>query len=294
MNRKMIALAIVALALVSLACSININLPNIQTKTGPTVIEDINVPFLTDKQAIADITLNFGAGKLNLQPSATSELISGTATYNVADFKPAVTIDSNNINIEQGNLKLIGIPAFNENIINDWNFSFGNSPLSLVIKAGAYTGDFELGGLSIHRLEVTDGASKVNLSFSKPNLVEMTALKYTTGASQVTLTGLGNANITDLSFSGGAGNYTLDFSGQLNRNMTVSIEAGVSTVTIIVPTGVPAQLTTDGSLITVNTSGGWEQSGNTYQLSGSGYTITILAKMGAGNLRLETSSQKMK
>lgn len=293
MNRKMIILAIVALALVSLACSININLPITTVKTGPTVTENINVPFLAEKQATADVTLNFGAGKLNLQPGATNELISGTATYNVTDFKPVVTIDSNNINIEQGNLKMIGIPIF-ENIINDWNFSFGVSPMSLAIKAGAYTGDFELGGLSIHRLEVTDGASKVNLSFSKPNLVEMATLKYTTGASQVTLTGLGNANVTDLSFSGGAGNYTLEFSGQLNRNMTVSIDAGVSTVTVIVPAGVPAQLTTDGSLITVNTSGGWEQTGNTYQLSGSGYTITILAKMGAGSLKLETSRQGIK
>jgi len=293
MNRKIIILAIVALALVSLACSININLPITTVKTGPTVTENINVPFLAEKQATADVTLNFGAGKLNLQPGATNELISGTATYNVTDFKPVVTIDSNNINIEQANLKLTNIPAFNENIINDWNFSFGNSPMSLVIKAGAYTGNFELGGLSVHRLEVTDGASKVNLSFSKPNLVEMTTLKYTTGASRVTLTGLGNANVTDLSFSG-AGNYTLDFSGQLNRNMTVSIDAGVSTVTVIVPAGVPAQLTTDGSLITVNTSGGWEQTGNTYQLSGSGNTITILAKMGAGSLRLETSRQGIK
>jgi hypothetical protein len=65
-------------------------------------------------------------------------------------------------------------------------------------------------------------------------------------------------------------------------------------VTVIVPAGVPAQLTTDGSLITVNTSGGWEQTGNTYQLSGSGYTITILAKMGAGSLKLETSRQGIK
>ena len=50
--------------------------------------------------------------------------------------------------------------------------------MNLVIKAGAYEGNFELGGLSIHSLEVTDGASKVDVSFSKPNLVEMTTFKY--------------------------------------------------------------------------------------------------------------------
>lgn len=289
MNRKMIILAIVTLALVSLACSITVNLPNTQVKTGLTVTDNINIPFLADKQAIADVTLNFGAGKLNLQPGATAELISGTATYNVTDFKPVVTSDSTNIKIEQGNLKLTGIPTINSSVVNNWNLSLGNSPISLAIKAGAYEGTYELGGLSIHSLEVTDGASTVNLSFSKPNLVEMTTLKYTTGASKVSLAGLGNANLTDLSFNGGAGDYTLDFTGQLNRNMTVSIESGVSSVTVIVPAGVPAQLTTEGSLISVTTSGGWGQTGNTYQLFGSGYSITILAKMGAGTLRLETS-----
>lgn len=294
MNRKMIILAVVALALVSLACSININLPVTQVKTGPTVTDKINVPLLADKQAIAEVTLKFGAGNLDLQPGAVSELISGTATYNVADFKSVVTIDSNNINIEQGNLKITEIPNFNRDIVNDWNFSLGNSLLSLVINAGAYTGDYELGGLSIHRLDVTDGASKVNLSFSKPNLVQMTSLNYTTGASEVTLKGLANANTTDMTFRSGAGNYTLDFSGNLQSNMDVTVEAGVSSVTIAIPQGMNAQVLTETGLMTVSASGSWQQQGTTYSLAGSGNTITVHAKLGAGNLKLETISSSIK
>jgi hypothetical protein len=294
MNRKMIILAIVAIALVSLACSININLPFTQIKTGPTVTENINVPFLADKQSTADVTLKFGVGNLNLQPGAVTDLISGTASYNVTDFKPVVTIDSNNINIEQGNLKLTGIPNFNQDIVDDWKFSLGNSPMSLVINAGAYTGEFELGGLSIHRLEVSDGASKVNLSFSKPNLVAMESMQYATGASEVTMKGLANTNTTDFTFRSGAGNYTLDFSGNLQANMNVTIESGVSSVTITIPEGMNAQVITDNGLMTVSTSGNWQQQGNTYTLSGSGNTITVHAKMGAGNLRLETSSSGIK
>ena len=289
MNRKMIILAIVTLALGSLACSININLPNTEVKTGRTVTENIVVPPLADKQAIADVTLKFGAGNLNLQPGTTNDLISGTATYNVTDFKPVVTTDGNAINIEQGNLKITSFPSFNKDVVNDWNLSLGDGPMSLVIMAGAYTADYELGGLSIHSLEVTDGASKVQLSFSKPNLTEMTALKYTSGASDVSLSGLGNANITDLSFNGGAGNYSLDFSGQLIRDMTVSIESGVSTVTVIIPEGTNAQVITDNELSTVSTSGSWQQNGSTYQLTGSGNTITIHVKLGVGSLQLKTS-----
>lgn len=294
MNRNKIFLAIMVLTLVSLACSININLPDLQTKTGPTVTDDINVPLLADNQAIADVTLNFGAGKLNLQPGATGVLIKGTATYNVTDFKPIITSDNNNITIEQGNLKLNGIPTLNSNIVNEWNLSLGTNPMSLLIKAGAYTGKYELGGLSIHSLDVTDGASKVDLSFSNPNLIEMTTLKYTTGASTVSLTGLGNANVADLTFNGGAGSYTLDFSGQLSRDMTVSIESGVSSVTVIIPEGTNTQVITDNGLSTVSTSGNWIQNGNTYQLTGNGNAITIQVKMGAGSLRLETSRSENK
>jgi hypothetical protein len=288
MNRKMIFLAVTALVLVSLACSININLPDIQTKTGPTVTDDIIVPLLTDNQAIADVTMNFGAGKLNLQPGATGVLLKGTATYNVADFKPKITTDSNNINIEQGNVMLTGIPTIGSNVINEWNLSLGESPMSLAIKAGAYEGTIELGGLSIHKLDVTDGASKVKLSFSKPNLVEMTELKYTTGASTVSLTGLADANVSDLTFNGGAGSYTLDFGGKLQHDMNVTIEAGVSSITVIIPEGTNALVITDNGLSSVATSGSWQQNGNNYQLAGTGSTITIHVKLGAGSLRLET------
>lgn len=296
MNRRMIILAITAIALATLACSININLPNTQVKTGPTETENINVPLLSDKQAVADVTIKFGAGDLTLQPNpgATTDLISGTAKYNVTDFKPGITVDNNNINIEQGNLKVTGIPTFNSDIVNDWNFSLANAPMNLVINAGAYKGEYELGGLSIRSLEVTDGASQVNLSFSQANEVEMTSLKYTTGASEVTLKGLSNAYLTDLTFRSGAGNYTLDFSGDLRSDMTVNIEAGVSQVTVIVPEGMNAQVLTDTGLMTVSTSGSWQKQGSKYSLTGSGNTITIHVKMGAGNLRLESSTATIK
>ena len=290
MNRKMIFLAIVMLAVVSLACSININLPSTQLKTGPTVTENINVPLLDDPQATADITIKFGAGTLNLQPGAQNALVEGTATYNVADFKPEVTVDGNNIEISQGNLEIGSIPSFKKDIVNEWKLNLGNTPINLAINAGAYEGTYELGGLSIQKLEIGDGAAKVDVNFSNPNLIEMSSLSYSTGASEVSLKGLGNANTKEITFGGGAGNYTLDFAGELRSNMDVTIDAGVSQVTVIIPAGVNAQVITDTGLMTVSTDGSWQQNGNTYQLAGSGNTITIHVSMGAGNLKLETSN----
>jgi hypothetical protein len=290
MNRKMVFLAIVMLATVSLACSVNINLPSTQVKTGPTVTENITVPLLADPQATADITLKFGAGTLNIQPGAQNALVEGTASYNVADFKPDVTVNGNNIDITQGNLDVKEIPSFKNDIVNDWKLSLGNTPINLVINAGAYEGTYELGGLSIQSLEIGDGAAKVDVSFTNPNLIEMSSLAYSTGASEVSLKGLGNANTQEMTFRGGAGNYTLDFSGELRSNLNATIEAGVSQVTVIIPAGVNAQVITDTGLMTVSTDGSWQQNGNTYQLTGSGNTITIHVTMGAGSLKLETSN----
>ena len=66
MNRKMIFLAILILALASLACSVNINLPTYEVITGPTETEDIQVPIPSDTKAVPDVTLKFAAGTLKL------------------------------------------------------------------------------------------------------------------------------------------------------------------------------------------------------------------------------------
>jgi hypothetical protein len=290
MYRKYLIFPILIIAFVSLACSVSITLPNLQNKIGPTETDTIDVSLPENTQTVPDVTLNCGICDLNLQPGSSTSLVSGTVKYNVADLKPTVTVNGNNVTIQQGNLQLTGIPFVNTNVINDWNLSLANSPMNLYVKAGAYTGNYELGGLSIQHLEVTDGASRVKLNFSEPNQIEMTSFKYMTGASEVSLMDLSNANADEIAFNGGAGNYTLDFSGVLSRDLTVSIDAGISSVTVIVPNGVPAELTTNSTLITVNTSGGWQQSGNTYLLSGSGYKINITAKMGAGSLQLQTTS----
>jgi hypothetical protein len=288
MNKKLILIPVLILTLASLACSLTLNLPQIKTTTGQTQTDTISVPLPVDKSTPTNLTIQFGAGSLKLKPGATDALVTGTVTYNVVELKPVVTASSNEVTISQGNVKLSGIP-FSSKVVNEWELLLANSPLSLNIKAGAYSGTYELGGLSITQLEVTDGAAQVNLGFSAPNQVAMSTLKYSTGASEVTITGLGNANVSDVSFNGGAGSYVLDFSGQLQRDMTVSIDSGVSSVTIRVPAGVSAQVTSESSLISVTTSGSWQQQGTTYQLTGDGYKIIILVKMGAGSLQLETT-----
>jgi len=124
------------------------------------------------------------------------------------------------------------------------------------------------------------------LTFDQPNPVEMNLLRYETGASSVEITGLANANFTTMEFSGGAGSYTLDFSGDLQRSASIHIQAGVSNLTLEIPEGIPVQLTLQDALASVNPVSGWTQNGAVFTQAGSGPQLVIVVEIGAGNLTL--------
>ncbi len=281
MYRK-IFVTLLVLSLALTACSFHISLP-IAQKTGPTQVDDIALPMPSAAETV-DLTLSFGAGTLKLNPG-TDSLIAGTATYNVEDFKPEVTVNGDIVRIEQGNWQLTGIPDMS-NVKNEWDLSLGNMPLDLNIEAGAYKAEYEFGGLSLVNLTVSDGAADVELAFSQPNEVEMALFRYQTGASNVTLTGLANANFASLDFNSGAGNYTLDFSGELKRDASVNIETGVSNMTLVIPAGLPVQITVEGGLSNISYGAGWDKNDNVYTQAGSGPALTIVIEMGAGNLTI--------
>lgn len=277
---------ILVLALATMACGINIDLPVTQLETGPLQTDEIIIPAPDDPDQAVDLSLEFGAGELTLNGGAGDNLLEGEASYNVPDFKPEVDTDFPSVGVSQGDLSIEGIPNFEDDVENEWNLLLGETPVSLEIDAGAYRGNYELGGLSLLNLDISDGASEVDLEFSSPNQVEMNNFTYATGASDVTLRGLANANFEDMTFRSGAGNYELNFSGELVRDATVNIESGISTVQIIIPDGVSAVLDFEGGLTNIDAGEGWVEDGDTYTHAGDGPTITINVTMGAGSLEL--------
>ena len=229
------------------------------------------------------LTLSFGAGKLTLSPGAEENLVEGSAIYNIPSLKPEIVRNEGSVEIKQGEFG--NFVNFNE-LKNNWDLKLGNTPIDLTVNAGAYNGNYEFGGLSLTGLTVKDGASKVELSFSEPNREIMSVLRYETGASNVTLNGLANANFSTLIFSGGAGDYKLDFSGKLAKDGTVNVEAGAGDVQLVIPKDVNANVTVESALVSVNFSSNWSEDGNEYIQSGEGPTLTIIVKMAAGNLTI--------
>jgi hypothetical protein len=224
---------------------------------------------------------------MTLLPNPGEDLLSGTATYNVSDFKPEVTFDENGVSLKQGNLKFNAVPTIDETIKNEWSIAIKNHPIELDIKAGGYIGDFEFGGLAITDLHIADGAANVKLKFSTPNTTPMNSLRYETGASNITMDKLANANFQTMIFQSGAGNYNLDFSGLLQRDASIFIETGLSRLVISVPDGVPAEVNFDGPLSKVILSGDWQQIGNEYFLEGQGPKLIFTIETKAGTVSLQ-------
>jgi hypothetical protein len=115
-------------------------------------------------------------------------------------------------------------------------------PISFNVELGVGKGDFNCSGLLIKDFVLSTGASSVNLRFPQPNKAQIDNMKIETGVSKFVGEGLGNANFRNFQFSGGVGSYTLDFSGELKREVDVKVEVGLGSVTILVPRDVGARV----------------------------------------------------
>ncbi len=232
--------------------------------------------------------MNSLAGDLNLSPGANGSLVSGRATFNAVDFEPIVETNEITATVKSGNLHIEGIPDFDDDLINEWVLQIANVPMSLRINTGPYNGTIELGGLSLEELVISEMGSTVNVSFSAPNQVEMSSFDYSTGGSTMVLKGLANANFAQMTFNSGVGDFTLSFDSELKRDASVRIDSGASTVNIIIPNGVNAQVTFEGGLTSIDAESEWVQNGSVYTLSGSGPSLLITVSMGLGTLNLKT------
>jgi len=267
------------LALATMACGFTINIPSVPTP-GPDVTDDITVAVPDTEEA--RLKIQFGAGELTLSPGAEDMLVEGTATYNVPNFKPEIEESDNMIVIKQGEFQSLNVTDFK----NEWDLKLGETPMDLEINAGAYQGRYEFGGLALTGLTIKDGASDVEVSFSESNLTDMSVFRYETGASSVKLTDLANANFDTMFFNGGAGDYTLDFGGELMQDATVRVETGFGNLNLVIPEDVDARVTVEGAAVNITHDSGWGQSNRTYTQDGSGPTLTLIVKMGAGNVTI--------
>ncbi|MCS6995208.1 MAG: toast rack family protein [Anaerolineales bacterium] len=277
---KPILLALLVFVLAASACRIDFAQSN---TPAPEVTEEINIP-IPDSESI-HLTLEFGAGDLSLSPGAEGYLVRGTATYNLPAFKLEIETNAGDIVLRQGESRVSGLPNF-ENLKNEWALQLGNRSMALEIRAGAYQGRFDLGGVPLTSLDVSDGASDVTLDFSALNPEKMSLFTYKTGASNISLKNLANANFVSMVFESGAGNYKLDFNGELQRDASVVIRSGMSNLTLVIPAGCPATVRVNEGISNVQFPETWSKNGTLYTQTGEGPALMVVIEMGAGNVQI--------
>jgi hypothetical protein len=273
-------LVISSLLLVSLACTVTIPVEQVKT-VPPQTLNIKEAPSQTN--APVNTTITMGAGNLNISGGG-SGLVEGAVTYNVPDWKPTVTRTDMDLTIAQGTSMNNLLPP--NNVINQWILKFGQNPIGLTIQAGAYTGTMDMSGIPLTNLSISDGASHTKVSFKSTNPGKMQLFSYKTGASTIELEGLGNANFSEMTFDGGAGNYTLDFTGKLQQAASVQITSGVSDITVIVPNGTPCEVIVHGEMNSISPQGAWTINNKIYRLQGEGPGLIINVEMGVGSLKL--------
>lgn len=275
---KILALLLIPLVLV--ACTFSVNAPAVTIRETQTL--EINEA-LPEGDEIPTVKIEMGAGKLDLN-GGTDQFIEGTITYNLETWAPVVTREGSIVKISQKTTSTISIPQ--GQIKNQWDLQLGSAPMNLSLATGAYEGQLNLGGLAIASLTITDGASSSKVRFDEPNLTTMSELEYSTGASDVELFGLGNAHVSEVDFTGGVGSYTLDFTGENTNDCEVSVKSGVSSVKIIIPENVRAEVIINGELNDVDLTGTWTVENNRYFAGEEGGLIRITIDMAVGDLEL--------
>ena len=143
------------------------------------------------------------------------------------------------------------------------------------------------------RLTVRQGAGKFELDFSLPNPEPMELFEVSTGAAEIELENLANANFSEMRLSGGAASYELDFGGVLSRDAEVSIETGISGVVVSVPSSTSARVAVETTLGSVDVGDGFTKREGSFStesaLSGDGPVLRIRAGVRLGSLELRTT-----
>jgi len=189
------------------------------------------------------VSIKFGAGKLDLI-SGEEDVFKGNFQYDKSILKP---------NIQYEILGETGILTLSQSIKKDldlpfpyknrWNLKLPSGiPLQLYINTATYSGDINLTNLLIENFYLTTGAGQTNILFNQPNLINLKNINIKTGASTIKMLGLANANFDKMNFTGGAGSYTFDFSGDLTKKSKVNINVGAAKIVLKIPSNIGTKI----------------------------------------------------
>ena len=108
-------------------------------------------------------------------------------------------------------------------------------PLSINAQLGFGESMLDWTGLSLTCANIETGTAKTEIHLHERNPIPMSACQINAGFGEFSMDGICNLNTEKFKFSGGVGYYSLNFSGQLSKNLEADVEVGLGKVSINIP-----------------------------------------------------------
>ena len=198
-----------------------------------------------------EVIIDIGAGTIDLRRNNTGDILNAEVEYDPDEVRVDIEYDRRK---DKGELYLTserrdkGLDLDEED--NYWYLEFGDKiPISFEIDVGACEAEFDFSGLRIDGLDMDLGASSIDVDFRTLNPERISIIRIDVGASDLEMHGLGNANFEKLSFDGGVGDFTLDFSGDFEHGAYVDIDVGLGSLTVLVPKDAGVQISSESSFL---------------------------------------------
>lgn len=190
---------------------------------------------LRDTSALA-VRVVYGAGKMDLKPSAGSMLYRMNLKYDGDRTEPLTHYDSAahtlSLGVRSHGMKLSGgdkeAGALNAELS-------ARVPMDLTLELGAVQADLQLGGLRLTDLSLKGGAAEITLRFDERNLERLRAMSLDVGAAEVKVLRAGNSGVERVRANVGVGALDLDLGGASTRDVDISANVAMGDFTLHVP-----------------------------------------------------------
>lgn len=256
---------IVAALLASLGCAVG----NLRVDT--VTVGELNKETQTVEAGDAEqvrVYIKMGTGELKVNHGAEA-LMRANFTYNVADWKPQVdyTVADGNgrLNIRQPSSEQISVRS---DIRYTWDLKFNEEiPLDMRIECGAGSGEIKLGQLNVTRVDAKFSAGDFDIDLGD------------------------NQSLEHLELDMGAGDITVDLTGNWQQNVEVYIQGGIGKTILRLPKDIGVRIIVNKAIGKINTRG-LTRDGDVYVNAAYGVspvTVEINIQSGIGETLLEVA-----
>lgn len=235
-----------------------------------------------------NVRIEFAAGTLRLRPGDGRLLYQGEIYYDEdkfdanTDYDPDMRTLSFGLDTRDRGLRLghLETPQRMDLALTP------HIPTRLNIELGAVDARVELGGMTVSAVNLKIGAAKTHLSFSEPNRGICRSLDLTVAAAEFRARQLANSRCETISFEGGVGDITLDFTGDWVNGMTMeaAIKLGLGQLTLRIPRSLGVAIEMDRFLASFDRAGfrkhGSRYVSESYETASNRLTISIKAVLG--------------